>query len=206
MLLSTRVVKRVRRGGRRARGFTLIEVAIVVAIIGILAAICTVVFIRYRRASRTAEAHNVVGLIKAEQEHYRAEKGIYAAVSADAASFYPAASPGSFATEWGGACTNCAGGDVHAWEKLPGIKPGAPVMYGYATVAGVGGTQVGPTKGPLTLSAAQSNAVTELGNEIKPTEPFYMISAQGDTDGDGVATTVLALSKSNLLIVTNEGE
>jgi hypothetical protein len=33
-----------------------------------------------------------------------------------------------------------------------------------------------------------------------------LIQAQGDTDGDGISTTVLAFSCSNSVVITNEGE
>jgi type IV pilus assembly protein PilA len=194
-------------------GFTLVEVSLTVVIIGILAAVALVGFVRYRRRARMAEATNLVTAIKAEQQAYKSERGVFATVSNDVDSFYPAASPGAFKTEWGGPCSNCV--DANGWEKLP-VKPPEPVMYGYAAIAGVGdelktwlGTGgPGPLKfGPPSAPAAPPPPSASADcSTIEPTEPFFVIKAKGDTDGDGVASTVLALSCSNDLIVTNEGE
>lgn len=207
--------------GRRLRsrtsaGFTLVEISIAIVIIGILVAIATVGFVRYRRRAKMAEATNLVSAIKAEQHAYRTERGVYASVSNSVDSFYPAATPGNFKTEWGGPCSTCL--DPHAWERLP-IKPPEPVMYGYATVAGVGDDlkttpKALPPPGGLadpssSSSGGEPDSPAKVSNDcatIEPTEPYFVIKAQGDTDGDGTSATVLALSCSNALILTNEGE
>jgi hypothetical protein len=188
-------------------------VAIVVVCVGVLAAIAAVGYIRYRRHARMAEATNLVGVIKTDQEAWKAEKGVFASVSNSSDSFYPAAAPGKFVTAWGGPCTNCVA--PNAWAKL-GVRPSAPVAYGYATIAGVGvgitPMMTPPTTDPgimATKSDDDDSAPSGPPNEcssIAPTDPYYLIKAKGDTDGDGVATTVLALSCTNGLIVTNEGE
>lgn len=59
------------------KGFTLIELMIVVAIIGILAAIAIPNFMRFQAKSKQAEAKTNLGSIGTTAEAYRAEKDTY---------------------------------------------------------------------------------------------------------------------------------
>lgn len=186
------------RARLRTRGFTLIELSIVVVVVGILAVLAIVGYRRYTAAARSAEAKQVTGGIRMAQEAYKTEKGIYAAVSANDASYYPAALPGQFVTTWGAPCANCVSGDPDAWKKLA-VNPGAPVMFGYATVADVGANSGN-------VSSAPGFAAMTPFTALKATDPFYVTVAWGDTDGNGIPCTVTSYSTSNQLVVQSEGE
>jgi type IV pilus assembly protein PilA len=67
------------------KGFTLIELMIVVAIIGILAAIAIPNFMNYQCKAKQSEAKSNLGAIRTAQEVYFAEKGYYAASIGDLA-------------------------------------------------------------------------------------------------------------------------
>ena len=62
---------------RKQEGFTLIELMIVVAIIGILAAIAIPNFLTYQLKSRQSEAKTNLQAIKTSEVSFQAEKGCY---------------------------------------------------------------------------------------------------------------------------------
>ena len=66
--------------GNNSKGFTLIELMIVVAIIGILAAIAIPNFLTYQCKSRQSEAKTNLGGIRVSQEAYFAEYDRYTGV------------------------------------------------------------------------------------------------------------------------------
>ena len=63
--------------GNNSKGFTLIELMIVVAIIGILAAIAIPNFLKYQCKARQSEAKANLGSLRVAQEAYFAENDIY---------------------------------------------------------------------------------------------------------------------------------
>lgn len=66
---------------RMQKGFTLIELMIVVAIIGILAAIAIPNFMRFQAKSKQSEAKTNLGAIGTTAEAYRAEHDTYVTVA-----------------------------------------------------------------------------------------------------------------------------
>jgi type IV pilus assembly protein PilA len=196
----------------RARGFTLVELSVVVVIVGVLAVLAVVGYSRYRTSARLSEATHLTGTIRTAQEAYKVEFGVYARISKAADAYYPADKPGAFTTAWGGACSNCD--DSQGWKRLP-VTPDGPVMYGYATVAGVGADAMTTDQGaapkvsaaavPKAAAApAAAAAATPTDATLASTTPYYITVAYGDTNDDGVAAKVVSYSISTQLMVQEE--
>ena len=87
---------------RDKKGFSLVELMIVVAIIAILAAIAIPSFLRFAMRSKTAEATSNLAGIRTGEEAYRSENDEYLAapVPATPATTYPAAAPTAKGVMW----------------------------------------------------------------------------------------------------------
>jgi prepilin-type N-terminal cleavage/methylation domain-containing protein len=175
----------------RTRAFTLIETMITVVLVGILAVLAIFGLKRWIRTAYLSEAQDMVSNIRAAEEAYRAENGVYLNVSngLGVGSLYPAQTPGAFKTGWGATCTWCAA----SWSNLS-VEPKAPLEFGYAVMSETG-------TGYPTSVTVNGASIT-----VPNTAPSYAISAMADTNGDNTFCTVYAFSSTNQLFVDREGE
>lgn len=154
-------------------GFTLIELMIVVAIIGILSAVAMPSFRSYLYKSKVVEATTFLGEIKQRQESYRAEFGQYCAVSGGTTigAYNPAAvPPNGIPVAWPASA---------AWDTL-GASPDGNVRFQYATIAGNPGT-----------TPAIGGGLGFTGADF-----WFVTQARADLDGDGTNLTVESYSES----------
>jgi len=105
------------RNLRKREGFTLIELMIVVAIIGILAAIAIPNFLRFQAKSKQSEARELLSTVYTAEVAYFAEQNTYAVLTT--AGFEPASTPkvytnimNSFTFTGGTSFTGTAGGNI----------------------------------------------------------------------------------------------
>lgn len=187
---STRLPARWRR---RARGVTLIELMIVVAMVGVLAALATVGYRRYISSAKTGEATQMLGTIKASQEAFKAETFRYLDVSPDLETYYPQGEReiGTAKYAWEGGEPSSA----RANFQTLGVNSSGPVHFGYACVAG-GATEDLPEL-PLGFETPDW---PETGG------PWYIAVAKGDLDGDGEFGGFMTSSLHAEIISIHAGE
>lgn len=186
-----RATARIRSSAQRQRGFTLVELLAVVAIVGILATIGITLFSKHVSSGHSIEAFNMVQSIGAAQERYRAESLRYLDVSTSLTSYYPRATPDRDTVLW----DNSAHADYARWRKLNVTNPGY-VRAVYATVAGNAGTD--PSSVPIDVLTLPA-----FGEQ---NEPWYLIHAKADFDGDSEFSLYLASSLNGEVYVERSGE
>ena len=170
---------RVQQGGK-PRGFTLIELMIVVVILGVLAAVAILSYRVYVRRARVSEATGLLAAIKASQESYRSEFGMYCNVNSPA----PVGDPGPRPHRWDPAAVS------DHWTQL-GFRPDSQYIYFQLdTIAGLpGDASVSGWLGDadsVQLPVAQATFVQDH---------WFVARALGDQDGDGVHSVFWVTSR-----------
>ncbi len=114
---------------RSKRGFTLVELAVVVVIIGVLAAFAVPRFLSSVERSKAAEAFNYLSSVQAAQERYHARQGTYASLVTDLD--IKMTTPKYFTT--GAVAAGSTGSLEDSWT-LTLTRQGASAGYGAYTV------------------------------------------------------------------------
>lgn len=185
------------------RGFTLIELMIVVVIMGVLATLAIYSMIGYIQRSKTAEAREVVTNIMAAQDAYRGEVGSYLDATGPLGnnSFYPfdPTFDGTTVIQWG-ANDACTVGGVPCIDNFNalGVVVNTPVMFRYATTTVLVGTA---PAAPAYAPSFNSGGVTTL-------TPGYIALGVSDLEGsgDGTYTAVVGSNVQGTLHLENIGE
>jgi prepilin-type N-terminal cleavage/methylation domain-containing protein len=188
LMLDSRMV---RLASPRTRGFTLVEMMIVTVIVGVLAVLAVYGVSKYIASSKTGEAIQMIGSIKAAQESFKDETFSYLNVTGDLTKFYPTNSkPGQIKVGWGG-----AGEGATNWKAL-GVNPGGAVLFQYACSAGTAAQNVESPGSDIPLG----NWPTALG------QPWYAVKAVADLNAGGSRTVYVAASFTNQIFSAHEGE
>ncbi|HEY8092101.1 MAG TPA: prepilin-type N-terminal cleavage/methylation domain-containing protein [Polyangiaceae bacterium] len=184
---------------RRSRGFTLIEMMITVAVVGVLSLLAVVAYRRWVKSSYITEAQGILSSVRQGEERFAGENGGYLDVTGavGVGNDYPLQTPTNKVTGWGGSCT---------WCKTPsgfntlGVTANAPVIFGYSVVAD--STKTPSSRGvSVTLNGKAFDFSGLVGGA-----PWYFAEADANTSGDTTSWVhVYALSGTNQMFTDGEG-
>lgn len=155
---------------KRRSGFTLIELMVVVAIVGILAAIAIPNFLDQSLRAKQAEVYSMLGSIETGQFTYQAEHDCFLMIAPN-----PPGAPTVFRRPWtpAGAFLPGVCGMTRTFEEL-GVVPAQGGLY-YSYACDVAGT------------IAMFEFVCDAEGDLDGDGGFALFVACGDTDDNMVA-------------------
>lgn len=177
--------------GQTNKGFTLIEMMIVVVIIAVLATVAIIAYTRHIKKGRIVQEKVFVSKIQSLQETYFQQSGFYYDVCTG--NYDPATTPKDKLV-WNSDMTK-----LTRWEVL-GARPENGITYFQWDV-----TASVPPAGDPTNHAFTGIASSALG--MRPDVAWYYIRAKGDLAGDGgTDTEIFATSTKTEIWTQNEGK
>jgi prepilin-type N-terminal cleavage/methylation domain-containing protein len=174
------------------RGFTLIELMIVVVIVGVLAVVAGTAYRRYLDSARTTEAYSILGELRNREEAYRAEFSQYVSEPTKSeTAVFPAVD--SSCHEPCPKDVNPATATLPAWWTSLGVNPGrTQLTCGYVAIAG-------------DSSSAPSGSLGQelLGTTL--TTPWWYAVATCDNDGSATVNATFTTA-FNTTVVSAQNE
>ncbi|UJR80534.1 type IV pilin protein [Sandaracinus amylolyticus] len=168
----------------RRAGYSLVELLVVCAIVGILAAVAVPAFRSQMMRSRTTEAVEVLGAIRQAEESYYGVFSRYCGPLGWNPATYAAA---DHTQPFNVAATG--------WDQL-GVDPDGPVRFRYQVNAGAPGTRPGANGQPV--SGAGAGGIPGFNGS----DHWYVSHAQADLDGDGATVVLEGYSISSRIYVS----
>jgi type IV pilus assembly protein PilA len=180
---------------RAQRGFTLVELLITVAMVGVLAALAIAGYRKYIHSAQSNEARAIIHGIRGGQEAYKAEFLVYLSPSTSLDDYYPNQAPNDARMNWNQPTDTRYSDPLQGWALL-NVNADAPVRFGYACVANVGNPMAVPTK------LAPAPAMPNLPNGV----PWYVVQAINDHDNNGKYAVFASSSVSGEILSQDEFE
>lgn len=186
---------------RSRRGFTLIELLIVVAMIGVLAALALAGYRKYIYGAGTSEATAMLGSVRTAQAAYKSEALAYLSVSEGGITdLYPRAAADLDDRKFGWGADS--GNSTSANWKILNATPDGAVRFGYSCIAGLPGTTPPNASG---FGEPNPNWANAYGGGDAP-EPWFVALAVGDRDDDGQYAVLASSSFSSEILVHDDTE
>ncbi|RYE76140.1 MAG: prepilin-type N-terminal cleavage/methylation domain-containing protein, partial [Myxococcales bacterium] len=158
---------------RRPRGFTLTELMIVVAMIGVLSSLAVVGYRKYVESAKVSEPQSILQGIRSAEEEFRDKSLVYLDASASK-TWYPRTNPNdSKKADWNASSHT----DYLRWATL-GVTVSGPVRFGYKVNAGAAGVAIS------SVAVSYKNDAS-TATIAQPSGAWYVAQAYGDPNEDG---------------------
>jgi type IV pilus assembly protein PilE len=174
------------------RGFTLVELMIVVVIIGVLATVAGTSYKKYTNQGRTAEVMAMIAEFRAKEEAYRAEFNVFCstggatcATGTTETTYFPALGAGE-------PTPKPVAGAPLAWGQLGITTTRTQLTCGYVAVAGA--ANVAPT-------GADGISIFAQFPGSAPPMPWYYIHASCDNDGNAATNAIWTAAFNTATVV-----
>jgi type IV pilus assembly protein PilA len=183
------------------RGFTLVELMIVVAIVGVLAAIALVGYERYQRSAGAGEARAMLLSIRGAEDSYKSELLVYKGCGAvdSPSSYYPR--PGDTVNSskigWGDG-PGVVAATATCFHEL-NVKASGPVRFAYAVDANL------PSVVMPSNSLPEASGNWPFGG-VTVKEPWFVATALGYQASGGRTASAAGDSRSFLYTSSTQSE